>query len=203
MAGVGFCGLFCSLLCHGLIIGFGIAYVIEAGGFINAPGNVWVWAIVTIILNFIAAVNWVVKFLRSFFGEDVDVTVSFSKEGVVHVTRAVRDNINYFDAFLFVSGLASVIWGCVIYAQRGEIADIYPEHLWTWFAVVFIFDLCLWSCLGCCLCCIGVCLGGAAGTIATRREDAMEAVVESGFVQTSGDLPSVWIAEKNDGTLDD
>jgi hypothetical protein len=144
-------GVLCSLVLVGLNIGFGLTYVVEAGmaGYINGPAHLWYWCVIDISFSTLM----LTKILVRLFQNDLTINVvSKAKEENTIVAVAIVKHSTLLNKVLILASLGMTIWGCVIYSQINGL-NVYPEHIWTWFQVVFIFALSIWSCIGCVLCC--------------------------------------------------
>jgi hypothetical protein len=159
------CKILTSLVISGLIIGFGIAYLVEAADMINGPSNFWIWCILMIIIQVLAAIYFIAKVMAADIcgvGGDEESSGGFGYDKEKHFHENAHEmvkNRNAFDGALALAILGMTIWGCVIWSQldAGDHAG-YPEHLWIWFSVIFITYLSLFSCVGCCVC-LAICSG--------------------------------------------
>jgi hypothetical protein len=158
------CGAFCSLVICGLIFGFGLAYLIEAVPLMNDPAYLWYWSVITVALTLFSLINAIITLYRA---ETVTITEKISKHKHVIILQLIKDS-SKMSKILAIASYAMFIWGCVIYNKLQDYQP-YPEHLFTWFKIIFIFNTIIYSCIGCLICC-GIC-GLATGTAKLSLDD--------------------------------
>lgn len=159
------CGILCTLICYGLIVGTGIAFLVESFGYVDEPSHLWYWVIISVGVFTFHAIYFVVRLMEiteiKFVHEDGGDRVKVIKKFISHSKP--------LDYILVIIDIALTIWGCIIYNQT-KVTVPYPEHIWKWFMVIFMTSLVVWSCFGCALCCACCAICTGQKVIEERRE---------------------------------
>ena len=164
MAKQGACGALCTLVLGGLIIGFGIPYTIESYEYRNQPQYLWYWCVIALVIEIISTVNFIYKLMRP---DKINITEVITEKKHMAIVEVAKQS-DVLDQAIFLAWFGMTIWGCVIY-DRDKHNPSYPEHIWTWFSVLFIFFLSIFSCIGC-LCCCAICGAICGGASNTRQQ---------------------------------
>lgn len=147
----------CIFILKGLIIGFGIAYLIEAKNFIDRPDNLWIFVLMIVITSFIFFISLIIDLMR--FSSNFELPHDNHKDNAKHMAK-------HFNPLTYISSLMTLgltIWSSIIYTEIRDNHQ-YPDHLYTYFMVFFIYYMILLSifiCL-CCCGCLAICCGGGS-----------------------------------------
>lgn len=129
---------------YGLIIVFGVTYIIESGvnEFINESSHLWYWCTINILLYTLLLVNLTVNFTYNLYNKINFIETTTNNKRLLFVK--MFNNKNWIYKILSIISLGITIWGCIIYSQIKN-NNIYPKNLWIWFMVVLIYELINWS----------------------------------------------------------
>ena len=120
------CSICCTLLIAGLIIGFGIKFLVEAKDFILSPYYIWIWNVITICINFVSLCDFIIMAYIN-----LKVEVELSSETASKLVSPVRTVIGIIDFGMF-------FWGSYIHYNVINQYIAYPVNLWIFFQVMFI-----------------------------------------------------------------
>lgn len=110
-----------SFILNGLVIGFGIAYLLEAKNYIGprySPfiDTMWIWCATAVCVHFIAFINICIG----------------------SICRKNKVIVSLFSIFLTTLLFGLFFWGCYLHYNLIRYNMEYPLHLWIYFQVIFI-----------------------------------------------------------------
>jgi MFS family permease len=158
------CGSITTFILFGLIIGFGIPYLIESDDTITGKAHLWIWCLITLIIQVIIALYFIIKTGKLVLngcetGKESESTVVklrwSNRSLIINAYLKSKWTIDrIYNHTVLVLQIALAIWGCIIYNQLKNDHDIYSIHIWTWFMVMFICLVIVFSLILCAILCV-------------------------------------------------
>lgn len=119
------CGTFGTLVISGLIIGFGIAFLIQAKDFIDAKFYMWYWCIFEVCLVFASTLDFIIM-----------LYVKSAMEGIS--MKAAKNLVSPLGWIFFICHIGMFCFGSYIHYNLIHTFVNYPIPLWILFQILFI-----------------------------------------------------------------